>query len=515
MGTYQDVARQEDDFAVPAPDAPGAPVRPADARPGATAAKQGQAVPPTHATAIMLAAANYYWHEVLSVINARREAPCRAATPEPGLDIAAIHREALHVKRWAIWCDLFIGMVALAAVFFGVRLFMPATDDMVGMPEQRHDALYLVLAWLAMVAADFGGRRRAMAAVRRHLRSCADCSAAPCDCCEADERNVTVSGGYMPFVGAGQNVGGWSFTVNLTQPEKENVPVQPATVAALYEETGQAMARLGIAGMAVRDELFVDGRDVRMLGFLTPDGAFQRPRVQVDGQRMAHFIDNNDPAARHYKVIRLQLWGGQVVLSNLYRYVIQGGTLYVEARSLVLPPLNEKYLALQNLPQAPLPGEVAREIFLSLLRGMVVWIPALLRTVPLVMEGFAEHMGYGDRRRHKANCREIAENQLYNYGWSKSLREIWAGGSYSRYFQMMDKDFYGKVIGETLLASLLKSLERRNISTSGLKEASTRIYNEGVMISGGTVQADSIAAGKGARAQADHSVRTAQGGPAA
>lgn len=508
MGTIQDAMQQEAAFR--ARETAGAPARTRDQ----AAARKGDEGSPTHATAVMLAAANYYWAEVLATINARREAPCRAATPEPGLDVAAIRAEAQRVRRWAAWFDLLIGAAALAAAYFAVRLGLAVSADAYGMAEPGNDGWYLMLAWLAMVAADFVGHRRARAAVRRHLRSCTAFSAAPAGVAEPDGRNVVISGGYTPFVGAGLDAGGWSFTVNLAQPDKEDAPVQAATVAALYEETAQAMARLDIAGLAVRDELFVDGRDVRMLGFLTPDGPFQRPRDHVDAQQMARFVDNNDPAVRHYKVIRMQLWGGEVVLSNLYRYVIQGGTLYVEARSLVLPPLAGKYLALQNLPLAPLAGEAAKELGVSLLRATVAWVPVLLRAVPLVLGGLAEYLGRAERRRHKANCREIAENQLYNYGWNRSLRENWAGDNYSRYFQMMDKDFYGKVIAETLLDSLLKSLERRNISTAGLKQASTRIYNEGVMISGGTVQADSIAAGKGARAEADHSVRPLQGAAA-
>lgn len=500
MGTYQDVALQGRGFA------------PQEAE--ATAAPAAQDKQVTHATAVMLAAANYYWDEVLGAINARRDVPCRAATPEPGLDIAAIRDEALHVRRGAIWRDVAMGMAGLIALYFALRLAASASGDAYGLPASRNDGWFLLLAWLGMAAIDFIGHRRATAAVRRHLRSCADCSSAPCADGETDARNVTVSGGYTPFVGAGLNMGGWSFTVNLAQPDKDSVPVQAATVAALYDETGQALGRLGIAGLTVRDELFVDGRDVRGLGFLTPEGPFQRPRDHVDAQQMARFIDNNDPAVRHYKVIRMQLWGGQVVLSNLYRYVIQGSTLYVEARSLVLPPLDQRFLALQNLPQAALRGEAAREVVLSLVRGAVVWVAVLLKAVPLLLGGIAERIGNSERRRLRANCREIAENQLYNYGWTRSLRETWAGTNYSRYFQMMDKDFYGKVISETLLDSLLKSLERRNISTSGLKEASTRIYNEGVMISGGTVQADSIAAGKGARAQADRSGRAPLGGAA-
>jgi hypothetical protein len=38
---------------------------------------------------------------------------------------------------------------------------------------------------------------------------------------------------------------------------------------------------------------------MRGLGFLTPDGPFQRPRDHVDAGQMARFIDSNEPAVRH------------------------------------------------------------------------------------------------------------------------------------------------------------------------------------------------------------------------
>lgn len=133
---------------------------------------------------------------------------------------------------------------------------------------------------------------------------------------------------------------------------------------------------------------------------------------------------------------------------------------------------------------------------MSALRATYVWAPVLLRAVNFVSGGFL-HSEARCRRRSK---KEVLRNQRYNYGWKNSLREEWAGRDYERYFQKMDLDFCKKVVQESLLDSLLKSLQMRNICTDSLKSATTTIHNEGVIVNGGSLQAENITAGKSAKA---------------
>lgn len=104
-----------------------------------------------------------------------------------------------------------------------------------------------------------------------------------------------------------------------------------------------------------------------------------------------------------------------------------------------------------------------------------------------------------DSARRKQWKREVESNRLYNYGWDASLREKWASTSYERYFQKVDKDVSLKMLTNEFLASLLDFLSEKNISIEQFKQTSTKIINEGVMISGGNVKAETLAVGKGAQ----------------
>ena len=70
--------------------------------------------------------------------------------------------------------------------------------------------------------------------------------------------------------------------------------------------------------------------------------------------------------------------------------------------------------------------------------------------------------------------------------------------SFEKYFQQIDQDLVLKLLTDEFLNSILNFLEKKNVSTERFKQTTTKIINEGVMISGGEVKTDSIAVGKGA-----------------
>ena len=76
---------------------------------------------------------------------------------------------------------------------------------------------------------------------------------------------------------------------------------------------------------------------------------------------------------------------------------------------------------------------------------------------------------------------------------------------------LTDKELYAKVVEKRLLQAITTFLEAKGVDTSELVERQTTILNQGVYVTGGgTVTAESIAAGTGARAKAAMTkVRTA------
>lgn len=452
----------------------------------------------SEADTLLRAAAALHWRQILAPIYARREAVFKARTVELGISVESIRLEAEQARGRSLVFDIVIGIAALFGLIAAFDLFTaPSYDELDYALEQGGSSsmLMLVAAFAAIAAADFANRRMAKHRARRILGAQDGGRAYDADACTEGEPNVVVSGGYSPFVGAGREAGGWSFTMNLAEPQDASRPVQEASAQALYDEAAAALRALGMPNLVIRDELYVDGRDVRGVEQLMPSGPFHAPAESFSARRMDAFVGGNDDRTRHYKAIRCVLWDSQVVMSTFLRYVVVKNVLFVEARSFLLPPLSEQFLALKNMPLAPRFSERLADLAWSLCRATVIWTMVLGRAAEYIQGGFLNP----ERRWLKRSKKEVLANQRYNYGWEQSLREMWAGDSYERYFQKVDQDFSKKVVQESLLDSLLKSLQQRNICTDSLKNATTTIHNEGVIVNGGSLQAENLTAGRSAR----------------
>jgi len=113
------------------------------------------------------------------------------------------------------------------------------------------------------------------------------------------------------------------------------------------------------------------------------------------------------------------------------------------------------------------------------------------------VELFAYFQGvFFSNTRHQTWKSEVEANRRYNYGWEFSLREKWSMTSYERYFQMVDKDFLQKMFTGCFFSSLQKYLSDHNIETDQFKQTTTKIINEGVLITGGEIKAENMAVGK-------------------
>lgn len=230
-----------------------------------------------------------------------------------------------------------------------------------------------------------------------------------------------------------------------------------------------------------------------MVVHLLPEGRLAKPVERVDERYILSKINSNDKRERHYRVVRIPMWDGQLFFSMYYRFLVVNDTLFCEARFFLLPPLKKKYLDINNIPSAPTNREFYETLMQSVFVGAFSWIPVWFKALAFVQGGF---MAEGARL--KQWKREVESNRLYNYGWENSLREKWASASYERYFQKVDKDVSQKLLTNEFLAGLLDFLSEKNISVEQFKQTSTKIINEGVMISGGEVKAETFAVGKGA-----------------
>ena len=100
---------------------------------------------------------------------------------------------------------------------------------------------------------------------------------------------------------------------------------------------------------------------------------------------------------------------------------------------------------------------------------------------------------------HKENL--IKENYSFDYGATPSIRALASSPNYRRYFQKLDKEMGIKLVERAILDSVVEFLDDKNIDTSDLKERTSTILNNGVIVSGGYIRADTFTAGQGASSE--------------
>ena len=313
-------------------------------------------------------------------------------------------------------------------------------------------------------------------------------------------QNLLIYKGFTPFVGAGVNLGGWSFTVDIDKPGENDfaraLPPEPIPfeVNELYTAINDAIHSLRLDRMNIDDYCFVNGAEIRDDRQVLPN-VFGRPIQRLDQPSADAFKKTSDPRIRHYQWVRVHDWGNELVMSYFLRCALRGSSLFVEINRFLLTPLSAEYHAADSLAQPSFAEFFTRFIKSVIIGPLFACFAALLLFAKF--NEFLEHLFNTKNRRRR---KEIECNPLYNYGAQASLRQMLSSGYFSHYFQKLDGDFYTKVLEHQILDSVVDFLDEHNINTSEIRERRTTILNSGVIVQGGDVRAESLAVGAGATA---------------
>ena len=312
-----------------------------------------------------------------------------------------------------------------------------------------------------------------------------------------DAQNLIVYTGFNPFVGAGTNLGGWSFTVDVSKPSEQlgssAVPLS-FQVEELYQAISDKMASADLQGLVMKDFYFVNGCEIRDDKEILPS-IFGRPVQQLDPKRELQYMRGSDSRIRHYKWIRIHDWGQELVMSYFLRCSIHGCNMFVEINRFLLTPLSDQYRKIDALPHLA-SRRIVGMVLLSLLSGPIYGILTPVVLLGRLQEGLEELFGTKERKRR----RDIKENLQFDYGAGQGLRQAFSSDRFAHYFQKADGDFYTKVLERVILSSIITFLDEHHIDTSDLRERQTMILNSGIIVQGGDVKAESLAVGVGAQA---------------
>jgi hypothetical protein len=311
------------------------------------------------------------------------------------------------------------------------------------------------------------------------------------------DQNFFVFGDFTPFVGAGQDLGGWSVVIALDKPRVDFGvlhEIQSFAVHDVYDAIDAGLDHLDVKSVEKNDAFFARGTDLRGDGDLLPD-IYGRPVQNLPPNIAGRYIFRDDEKVRHYRCYRITDWGGELALSYYIRCSCRGNTLFIETKRFILTPLEQQYRAVDSM----LPMRMSETILAligSLFAGPVFMLISPFQIYVRMMQGLAKLFSTEERHRRQL----IERTPLFNYGAKTSLRQSLSSGLYGHYFQKMDGDLYNKLFEHEVLDSLVEFLDAHGVDTSELKERQTTILNNGVMVQGGDVKTESLAVGAGARA---------------
>lgn len=420
----------------------------------------------------------------------------RAVITTPGVDLVTVLKYALAAHRRQVIRDVILLVLLCALIVSVFALRSPVAF-----------LLILVAAWITVMveryANSVGAARKlrpetfspdrihtpaASSYAGRQLRRIAAAGATG---------NVTLYSRFPPFVGYGVIRSSWSFAVDVTRGRRGARP-RHFSVHEVYDHVWTRLGELDLQGMQVSSRVLVDGRDIKGDSRFLPDPS-QPPVTSIGMDLLRDLMATPEERARPYLTISMTSWQGDLVVTIFIRFLLSQSDLFVEAAHVVMPPLRPEFKAIDERDPEMYAGEI-----ISLAGGSLIsTIPRLLGSVP----GLIHQMGADSRRERKRRQVQLAGN----YGALFSAREVAADSKWDRYFQILDDARYVKVVEQRIFRSLVEFLEDHDIDVSQLEARTEMLVNNGVMVTGGTVNAEAVAAGTNAQATSGNVAAQATG----
>ena len=208
----------------------------------------------------------------------------RVVSIPAGVDLLAVAKHCLDAKRRKLIRNIVVSI-----------LFVRAWTDANGQSNLSPFYFYFLLAWAAVLFEAWITRYQiiakyllgqdfnlgtvtltsgAEAKIRQKLSGVMN----------EEECNVIIYSGFSPFVGSGLDIGGWSFTLDISKGKKEigiAKEAEPFDAKELYSCIDSDIRKLHLQGTSIQDKIFINGQEIRGDDRFLPD-LFHRPLTQVD-----------------------------------------------------------------------------------------------------------------------------------------------------------------------------------------------------------------------------------------
>jgi hypothetical protein len=280
---------------------------------------------------------------------------------------------------------------------------------------------------------------------------------------------------------------------------------RPFSEEELHAHVGDRLRATDLPTLRLADRLYVDGERVRDdPRFLRH--RYGRPVATLSHERMVSAdVEGPPEVVRRVRSASAVGWGGEVTFTVHLDFRIEGASLYADATYCALTPPRNEYRRVDSIdPHPPLGAR---------LRAGAEAV-RLVFTLPFAALKAAGELPASWRawRRRSRERREIARNPRFDYGATTSLRELAQAPGYRRYFQFIDRDMFAKVLEREVLDAIVVFLDEHDIDTSDIEERQSAVLNNGVIVTGGSLSAQSLSVGQQARSAVIDGARRATAG---
>jgi hypothetical protein len=445
-----------------------------------------------------LCAAAYTDGAFRTAVLARSRETVRARAPEVSVDVAMISEYCRRADHSKAIRDLLLCIASLVLLMFVIAGLVGAADGEI--TPATVQAVFF--CWLAATIITVVEAFRQDGVIRGELTRERFREQTSETAATVGKGNVIVYSGFSPFIGAGLDLGGWSFAIDLDRGKQGVVAQNPRSfgLAELYNRVSYVFDGLHIPNLRSSRKLFVSGRCVRGETEFLHD-IYGRPVDCVPDEVVVRYANNSSRQVRHYLCMESVDWDGELAVTLFIRFQKLSSKLFVELSTFLLPPLKPKYYGLDKVhPNRPFQEGVGL-VVASMFMAPLLLVLAPFTTLGRVLAKLAQ------RSERRSQRQQIKNDLLFDYGAKNSVREMATGKEWRVYFQKLDKEMHHKILQQQLLDTLVDFLDEHGVDTSEIKERTTHILNNGVIVSGGSINAQGLAVGEGAQAKVANAAR--------
>jgi hypothetical protein len=431
----------------------------------------------------------------------------RALAPSYGVNVAVVAKWALCSLQLRAQRDKHLALALIIGLFLAIALaFVWPWASIIAL------ASLFTSAWI-IVAAEL--LRRVDWITEHMLRGRFDPAAAPEPTRPVDmDRLAMVSkrrGGNLvvfrkhdAFVGSGVEISREHLVIDVSRGRistsdgaKSSTKPSRFTNEDVHVAILRAMRKLGLADLRIEERLFVNGRHVHASPDLLPNKK-EPPVSSVDCAVLKQAAVHPTPDARVYVCVEMPSWQGQLVVTMFARAVHVGGSLYIEWRFQVLPPVMRVFQRIDNRWLGS-QAQTRRSVF----RLSFVRTPRALYQAPLQIWG-AGRQERRWRRHTEQQAESIDRGQIFDYGALPGIREEASGFARQHYFLKRDEAMFVLLAQEKLIRAISRFLDKMNIDigqlTSQINVIVEETHKHFSLHVGGNISNSTIAVGDKAQA---------------